>query len=151
LSFDMLMFCPCGVFDADGESDTEDEPGSDGGLAEAAHGVAAIPTPMPSATANPPTRPIYLAYPITDSLPLRLTSEIYSSVKDVTANLQQVAARDRMRALEAGEDSGAVRSVRRRGVRPQQGREVGHVGRIRGCLLPRAGRGLGRPCIRCSK
>jgi len=34
----------------DGESDDEGEPGS-GGLADAAQGVAAIPTPMPSATA----------------------------------------------------------------------------------------------------
>jgi hypothetical protein len=30
---------------------------SDGGLADAAHGAAAIPTPIPSATANPPIRP----------------------------------------------------------------------------------------------
>jgi hypothetical protein len=34
------------------------------GLAEAAHGAAASPIPIPSATASAPTRPIYLACPI---------------------------------------------------------------------------------------
>ena len=47
----------------DAASDDEDEPES-AGLADATPGVAAIPAPMPRATANAPTRPIYLAYPI---------------------------------------------------------------------------------------
>jgi hypothetical protein len=37
---------------------------SDGGLADAAHGDAVNPTPMPSATANPPIRPTYRPYPM---------------------------------------------------------------------------------------
>ena len=41
----------------------EDEPESEGS-ADATQGVAASPAPMPSATANPPIRPIYLAYPM---------------------------------------------------------------------------------------
>ena len=45
----------------DEELDDEfDEPESDG-LADATHGVAASPAPMPRATANAPIRPIYLA------------------------------------------------------------------------------------------
>ena len=40
----------------------EDEPESEGS-ADATQGVAASPAPMPSATANPPIRPIYLATP----------------------------------------------------------------------------------------
>jgi hypothetical protein len=44
----------------------EDEPES-AGLADATHGVAASPAPMPSATANPPIRATYLAYAISDS------------------------------------------------------------------------------------
>src|SRR6202040_964676 len=34
------------------------------GLAEATHGVAASATPMPKATANAPTRPMYFAAPM---------------------------------------------------------------------------------------
>jgi len=52
------LFCPGAL----GFADDEDEPES-AGLADAAQGVAASPTPMPSATANAPTRPIYPAYP----------------------------------------------------------------------------------------
>jgi hypothetical protein len=37
--------------------DDESDDLSDGGFADAAHGAAAIPTPIPSATANPPIRP----------------------------------------------------------------------------------------------
>jgi hypothetical protein len=60
----MLMFCPGGLFAVEGSSDdAEDESASDG-LANAAQGVAATPTPIPSATANAPTRPICLAYPV---------------------------------------------------------------------------------------
>ena len=44
----------------------EDEPESEGS-ADATQGVAASPAPMPSATANPPIRPIYLAHAISDS------------------------------------------------------------------------------------
>ena len=48
----------------DDELDDEfDEPES-AGLADATHGVAATPAPMPRATANAPIRPIYLAYPM---------------------------------------------------------------------------------------
>ena len=43
--------------------DEFDEPESEG-LADATHGVAASPAPMPRATANAPIRPIYLAYPM---------------------------------------------------------------------------------------
>jgi hypothetical protein len=39
------------------DDDDESDDLSDGGLAEAAHGAAANPTPMPNATASPPTRP----------------------------------------------------------------------------------------------
>jgi hypothetical protein len=45
--------------DAADEDESESE-----GVADATHGVAARPTPMPRATANPPMRPIYLAYPV---------------------------------------------------------------------------------------
>src|SRR5829696_10123646 len=45
------------TFALDVEPDDVDESESDG-LADAAHGVAAIPIPTPSATANPPIRPI---------------------------------------------------------------------------------------------
>ena len=38
------------------------------GLAEAIHGAAAIPTPMPSATAEAPTRPMNFAFPMIESL-----------------------------------------------------------------------------------
>ena len=41
----------------------EDEPESEGS-ADATQGVAASPAPMPSATANPPIRPIDLACPM---------------------------------------------------------------------------------------
>ena len=41
----------------------EGEPESEGS-ADATQGVAASPAPMPSATANPPIRPIYLACPM---------------------------------------------------------------------------------------
>jgi len=49
------------------ESDDEEE-SELGGLAEATHGVAASPTPIPNATANAPTRPTYLALLIIVSL-----------------------------------------------------------------------------------
>jgi hypothetical protein len=52
------LFCPGAL----GFADDEDEPES-GGFADATQGVAAIPTPTPSATANAPTRPTYLADP----------------------------------------------------------------------------------------
>jgi hypothetical protein len=53
------------AFVVDGESvDEVSDDLSDGGLAVATHGDAAIATPMPSATANPPTRPIYREYPM---------------------------------------------------------------------------------------
>jgi hypothetical protein len=48
----------------EGEEDESD------GFADATHGVAAIPAPMPRATANAPTRPIYLAYPIIIVVPV---------------------------------------------------------------------------------
>jgi hypothetical protein len=41
----------------------DEEPELDG-VADATHGVAANPTPMPRATANPPTRPMYFAAPM---------------------------------------------------------------------------------------
>jgi hypothetical protein len=48
----------------DEELDDEfDEPELEG-LADATHGVATSPAPMPRATANAPIRPIYLAYPM---------------------------------------------------------------------------------------
>ena len=53
---EMLMFCPGAFGFADDEPGDEDELESDG-FADAAHGVADSPTPMPSATANAPTRP----------------------------------------------------------------------------------------------
>jgi len=59
---DTLRFCPGAL-----EPDDEEEPESDG-LADATHGVAASPAPMPNATANAPTRPTYLAYPIVVAL-----------------------------------------------------------------------------------
>jgi hypothetical protein len=79
----MLMFCPgaepppppppAGFFEVDvlGD-DAEDESvvdvsERDGGLAPATLGnavVATIPAPIPSATANAPTRPMYFALPI---------------------------------------------------------------------------------------
>jgi hypothetical protein len=67
-SFEMLRFCPGGCFFVDESDDAagdelDGEPESDG-FADATHGVAANPAPMPKATASPPTRPIYLAYPI---------------------------------------------------------------------------------------
>jgi hypothetical protein len=54
----------------DGSVDAEctDEPEVDGSAA-ASHGVAPSAAPIPSATANAPTRPIYLEYPIIVSLP----------------------------------------------------------------------------------
>ena len=54
----------------DGAVDAEcaDEPEVDGS-AEASHGVAPSAAPMPSATANAPTRPMYLEYPIVVSFP----------------------------------------------------------------------------------
>ena len=54
----------------DGAVDAEcaDEPEVDGS-ADASHGVAPSAAPMPSATANAPTRPIYLEYPIVVSFP----------------------------------------------------------------------------------
>src|SRR4051812_5620812 len=57
-----LVFEAVVVDAVDVESGDDDEPEL-GGLADATHGVAAIPTPMPRATANAPSRPIYLAYP----------------------------------------------------------------------------------------
>ena len=45
-----------------------DEPEGDGS-ADASHGVAPSAAPMPSATANAPTRPMYLEYPIVVSFP----------------------------------------------------------------------------------
>jgi hypothetical protein len=39
------------------------------GWADAAHGAAASPSPIPSATANAPTRPMYFADPTTSPLP----------------------------------------------------------------------------------
>jgi hypothetical protein len=62
---DTLRFCPGAeleLLDDDDEPD-DDEPEFDG-LAEATHGVAASPTPMPKATANAPTRPMYFACPM---------------------------------------------------------------------------------------
>jgi hypothetical protein len=38
--------------------DEESDDLSDGGLADATHGAANIPAPMPNATANAPTRPM---------------------------------------------------------------------------------------------
>ena len=55
---------PDDELELDDESGDEfDEPESEG-LADATHGVAASPAPMPSPTANAPIRPIYLAYPM---------------------------------------------------------------------------------------
>ena len=51
---DTLMFCP-GALDF---PDDEDEELESDGLAAATHGIAAIPTPIPSATASAPTRPM---------------------------------------------------------------------------------------------
>jgi hypothetical protein len=57
----------CVVLTLDGDSyrlrDHQHEPES-GGLAYAAHGVAASPAPMPRATANAPMRPMHFAYPM---------------------------------------------------------------------------------------
>jgi hypothetical protein len=61
-----LMFCPAGDSGDDG---SDDEPASDG-FADAAHGVAASPTPTQRATAMAQIRPTYLAYPIFN-LPVR--------------------------------------------------------------------------------
>jgi hypothetical protein len=47
----------------------EDEPEFDG-VADATHGVAANPTPMPRATANPQTRPIQQACVVITVVPL---------------------------------------------------------------------------------
>jgi hypothetical protein len=47
------------AFDAADEDEPEPE-----GSPDATQGVAASPAPMPSATASPPIRPIYLAYPM---------------------------------------------------------------------------------------
>jgi hypothetical protein len=56
----------------DDESDDElVDPDSDGS-AHATPGVVATATPTPKATAKPPTRPTYFAYPITTALPVRL-------------------------------------------------------------------------------
>ena len=54
----------------DGVVDLEcaDDPEVDGS-ADASHGVAPSAAPMPSATANAPTRPMYLEYPIVGSFP----------------------------------------------------------------------------------
>jgi hypothetical protein len=54
------MFCP-GALDF---PDDEDEELELDGVAAATHGVAASPTPMPKATANAPTRPMYFAVPV---------------------------------------------------------------------------------------
>jgi len=55
---------PDDELELDDELDDEfDEPESEG-LADATHGVAASPAPMPRATANAPIRPILLAYPM---------------------------------------------------------------------------------------
>ena len=45
-----------------------DDPEVDGS-ADASHGVAPSAAPMPSATANAPTRPMYLEYPIVVPFP----------------------------------------------------------------------------------
>ena len=50
------------------DAECEDEPELDGS-ADASHGVAPSAAPMPSATANAPTRPLYLVYPIVVSFP----------------------------------------------------------------------------------
>lgn len=52
--------------DAAGDFELDDEcDESEGdGVAAAIHGVASCPAPMPSATANAPTRLIWLAYPM---------------------------------------------------------------------------------------
>jgi hypothetical protein len=47
----------------DAESVDEDVSGFDG-LADATNGIANMPAPIPRATANAPTRPIYLACPM---------------------------------------------------------------------------------------
>jgi hypothetical protein len=54
------------VVDSEDGDVVEDESDdlSAGGLADAAHGAAANPTPIPSATASPPIRPMYRAYPM---------------------------------------------------------------------------------------
>jgi hypothetical protein len=46
------------VVDVVVEESVDEDVSDCGGLADATHGVAAIPAPMPSATANAPTRPI---------------------------------------------------------------------------------------------
>ena len=80
---DTLMFSPAGLLgvnelddetpasaeELDDLGDDEDVAGDvldaeSDGWADAAHGVAASPTPMPRATASPPTRPMYFAYPM---------------------------------------------------------------------------------------
>jgi hypothetical protein len=52
------------VVDAEGDVVEESDDLSDGGFADATHGDAANPAPMPSATAKPPIRPTYRAYPM---------------------------------------------------------------------------------------
>jgi hypothetical protein len=52
----LILALPPDAF-ADDESDSD-------GLAYAAHGAAANPAPMPKATANAPTRPMYFPLPI---------------------------------------------------------------------------------------
>jgi hypothetical protein len=67
---------PADEFELDEDVDSGDEveldaasddafvdPGSEG-LAEATHGIAASPAPMPRATANAPIRPIYVTCPM---------------------------------------------------------------------------------------
>lgn len=48
----------------DEDLDAEFEEAESEGLADATHGVAASPAPMPRATANAPIRPLYVAYPM---------------------------------------------------------------------------------------
>ena len=69
----------------------DDEPESEGS-ADATHGVAASPAPMPSATANPPIRPTYLAYAISDSSATTAADkrEILRMRKSVLRLLQQL-------------------------------------------------------------
>jgi hypothetical protein len=58
--------------DVEDESVEEADEDESVGSAHATAGVVATATPTPKATAKPPTRPTYFAYPITTALPVRL-------------------------------------------------------------------------------
>jgi len=60
----MTVEFPDDELELDEELDAEFDEAESEGLADATHGVAASPAPMPRATANAPIRPLYVAYPM---------------------------------------------------------------------------------------